>query len=77
MDSTLTQAPDVELDADKLAARAELIRRFSDTDLLTSLIQQAGREAVLDHKRNGVSVSTWQDGKVVIIQPKDIAVPEE
>jgi hypothetical protein len=76
MDSTLTQAPDVELDADKLAARAELIRRFSDTDLLTSLIQQAGREAVLDHKRNGVSVSTWQDGKLVIIQPEDIEVPE-
>ena len=77
MDSTLTQAPDVELDADKLAARAELIRRFSDTDLLTSLIQQAGREAVLDHKRSGVSVSTCQDGKLVIIQPEDIEVPEE
>ena len=55
-----------------MAARAELIRRFSDTDLLTSLIQQAGREAVLDHKRNGVSVSTWQDGKLVIIQPEEI-----
>jgi len=77
MDSTLTQAPDVPLDADKLAARAELIRRFSDTDLLTSLIQQAGREAVLDHKRSGVSVSTWQDGKVVIIPPEDIEVPEK
>lgn len=77
MDRALTQAPDVTLDADKLAARAELIRRFSDTDLLTSLIQQAGREAVLDHKRNGVSVSTWQDGKLVIIQPEDIEVPEE
>ena len=40
--------------------------------LLTDLIQQAGREAVLNHKRNGVSVSTWQDGKVVIIPPEDI-----
>lgn len=77
MNSTLTQTPDLHLDADKLAARAELIRRFSDTDLLTSLIQQAGREAVLDHQRNGVSVSTWQDGKLVIIQPEDIEVPEE
>ena len=77
MDSTLTQAPDVPLDADKQAARAELIRRFSDTDLLTSLIQQAGREADLDHKRNGVSVSTWQDGKLVIIQPEDIEMAED
>jgi len=72
MDSLLTQAPDVRLDADKEAARVELKRRFSDTDLLTSLIQQAGREAVLDHKRTGVTVSTWRDGKVVIIQPEDI-----
>ena len=72
MDSLLTQAPDVRLDADKEAARVELKRRFSDTNLLTSLIQQAGREAVLDHKRTGVTVSTWRDGKVVIIQPEDI-----
>lgn len=72
MDSLLTQAPDVRLDADKEAARAELKRRFSDTDLLTNLIQQAGREAVLDHKRTGVTVSTWRDGEVVIIQPEDI-----
>lgn len=72
MDSLLTQAPDVRLDADKEAARAELRRRFSDTDLLTSLIQQGGHEAVLDHKRTGVTVSTWRSGKVVIIQPEDI-----
>ena len=72
MDSLLTQAPDVRLDADKEVARVELKRRFSDTNLLTSLIQQAGREAVLDHKRTGVTVSTWRDGKVVIIQPEDI-----
>ena len=72
MDSLLTQAPDVRLDVDKEVARVELKRRFSDTNLLTSLIQQAGREAVLDHKRTGVTVSTWRDGKVVIIQPEDI-----
>lgn len=68
MDDTLTQAPAI----DKEAARAELKRRFSDTDLLTGLVQQAGREAVLDHKRTGVTVSTWRDGKLVIIQPEDI-----
>lgn len=77
MDSVLTQEPEPKSESDKTAARAELIRRFSDTDLLTSLIQQAGREAVLDHKRNGVSVSTWQDGKLVIIQPENIEVPKD
>ncbi len=54
-----------------------MVRRFSHRDVLTHLIQQAAREAVLDHKRNGVSVSTFRDGKVVIIQPEDIEVPEE
>ncbi len=72
MGSVLTQAPDVQLDTDKMAARAELKRMFSDTDLLTSLIQQGGHEAVLDHKRTGVTTSTWRDDKVVIIQPEDI-----
>ena len=77
MGSVLTQKPDVQLDAAKLAARAELKRLFSDTDLLTSLIQQAGHEAVLDHKRVGVTTSTWRDGEVVVIQPEDIEVAED
>jgi len=72
MSSVSTQEPNVQLDTKKLAARAELKRLFSDTDLLTSLIQQAGHEAVLDHKRTGVTTSTWRDGKVVVIQPEDI-----
>ncbi len=73
MDSTLTQAPDSENEA----ARAELIRRFSDRDLLTSLIQKAVRNAVLEHKRAGNPVAGSVDGKVVIFQPEDIEVPEE
>ncbi len=51
---------------EKEAARAELIRRFSDRDLLTSLIQQAVHEAVLEHKRIGNPVAGSVDGKVVI-----------
>ena len=57
---------------EKEAARAELIRRFSDRDLLTSLIQQAVHEAVLEHKRIGNPVAGSVDGKVVIFQPEDI-----
>lgn len=73
MDNTLTQVPASE----KEAARAELIHRFSDRNLLTSLIQKAVREAVLDHKRAGNPVAGSVNGKVVIFQPEDIEVPEE
>lgn len=72
MDNALTQAPATT----KEGAHAELDRRFSDRAALRGLIEQAAREAVLDHKRNGVSISSWQDGKLVIIQPEDIVVPE-
>ena len=68
MDSTLTQPAATE----KEAARAELIRRFSDRELLTSLIQKAVREAVVEHKRAGNPVAGSVDGKVVIFQPEDI-----
>ncbi len=68
MDNTLTQAPATE----KEAGRAELIRRFSDRNLLTSLIQQAVHEAMLEHKRIGNPVAGSVDGKVVIFQPEDI-----
>lgn len=35
----------------------------------------AGRNAMWRHKRLGVPVALWEDGKVVEIQPEDI--PEE
>ena len=68
MDNTLTQAPTT----DKEAARAELIRRFSDRNLLTGLIQKAVQDAVLEHKRAGNPVAGSVAGKVVIFQPEDI-----
>ncbi len=68
MDNMVTQAPAT----DKEAARAELIRRFSDRGLLTSLIQRAVHEAVQEHKRAGNPVAGSVDGKVVIFQPEDI-----
>lgn len=68
MDSMLTHPQATE----KEAARAELIRRFADRDLITSLIQKAVREAVLGHKRASNPVAGSVDGSVVIFQPEDI-----
>ena len=62
---------------EKDAARAEIIRRFSNTDLLTALIQKAVREALIEHKLAENPVAALVDGQIVIIQPEDIVIPDE
>lgn len=73
MNDTLTEAPEAVRDT----AHAELIRRFSSDDVLLSLVKEAVHEAVLDHKRVGNPIAARKDGKIVIIPPEDIEVPEE
>lgn len=73
MDSILTAVPEVA----EMAAREEIVRRFSNPDIMMQLIQKAVHDAVLDHKRIGNPIATMRDGQVVIIQPEDIEVPEE
>ncbi len=73
MANTFTTLPEMTEEA----AREEVIRRFSDRALLTSLINQAVHEAVLDHKRVGNPVAGRVNGKIVIVQPEDIELPEE
>jgi hypothetical protein len=34
------------------------------------------RAALLDHKRAGNPVATWENGQVVWIQPEDIPTPD-
>ncbi len=77
MVSTLTQEPAIASQTEKMEARAELIRRFSDSDLLLKLVRKGARAAMIEHKRNGVTVSSWENGKLVITQPEDIVIPDE
>ena len=80
MNSTLTLPPqtvDTAAYDAEMEARAEVVRRFSDGDLMTKLIRKGARAAMIDHKRNGVPIATSVDGKVVIIQPEDIVIPAE
>ena len=39
---------------------------------LEKKIQEAVREALLDHQRAGNPVAIWRDGKVVIVPPSKI-----
>ena len=43
-------------------------------DALTAACQEAVREALLFHKRNGNSIAVWRDGRVVIVPPEEIVV---
>jgi hypothetical protein len=48
--------------------------RTSDVEAITAAMQEAVREALLLHKKLGYPIATWQDGRVVWIEPEDIPV---
>lgn len=40
------------------------------------ILRRAVRDALLDHKRAGNYVVSWEDGKMVFIEPEDIPVDD-
>ncbi|MGL4611719.1 MAG: hypothetical protein ACRCYY_18920 [Trueperaceae bacterium] len=48
------------------------VELFQNVDVIQQALQKATRQALERHKRLGESVAVWQDGKVVILEPKDI-----
>jgi glutaredoxin-related protein len=59
------------------ALRQEIVRRFNSPEFLTAAITKATRDAIRHHKAIGNPIATWKDGKVLIIQPEDIVIPED
>jgi hypothetical protein len=49
---------------------------MDNREQIKEALQQALRHALLMHKRAGNPIASWQDGKVVIIQPEDILVED-
>jgi hypothetical protein len=47
-----------------------------DYGAIDAAIIRGIREAVLNRARLGLSVSTWQDGKVVILSPEEVLANE-
>lgn len=47
---------------------------FDDDEAMGAAIQDAVRDALLDHKRTGDPIVAWQDGKVVWIPAERIEV---
>jgi hypothetical protein len=44
--------------------------------LAEEALKVAVAEAIAEHKRNGYPIAVWRDGKVVIVPPDQIVVPE-
>lgn len=49
---------------------------FEQVTPVADAVQAAAREALLYHKMIGNPVATWQDGRVVLVQPDQIKVPD-
>ncbi len=63
------------------SSKKDIGKIFKEGTLIDNALKEAVREALLQHKRNGCSVVTWKDGKVVWIPADQIEVemdsPEE
>ena len=51
--------------------------RLQDDQWVTAAIQRGARSALIKHKALGVPIATWRDGKVVLVPPEEIEIPEE
>jgi hypothetical protein len=54
-----------------------LADRFAYRDEIERALARAVRNALIEHKRAGNPVATWENGKVVIVQPEDIVIPPD
>ena len=42
---------------------------------ITKAMKQAGRDTLIRHKREGLPIVSWENGKVVLIPPDKIVIP--
>jgi hypothetical protein len=56
----------------KEGRRPPIAERLADHTLMEAAVRRAVREALLAHARAGNPVASWEDGKVVWIQPDEI-----
>lgn len=47
------------------------------TDRISEALRRAARQALLEHKREGLPIVIWRDGRVVWVPPQEIEMPEE
>jgi hypothetical protein len=50
---------------------------FREGSQIDAAIRKAARIAWLAHKREGVPIPVWKDGKTVWIPPEEIEIPDD
>jgi len=58
-------------------AEPTLAELFADDRAIDEALREATRDARRFHKALGNPMATWQDGRVVWVQPEDIVVDDE
>ena len=56
--------------------RPSIRELFEDGRGIDEALRLGVRDALLRHKRLGERVATWQDGRVVILEPEQIPIDE-
>lgn len=60
--------------SDKIAVDIQAL--FADGKAIDAALAEAGRNAMIMHKRLGFPAVSWENGRVVLIPPDDIVVDE-
>jgi hypothetical protein len=51
--------------------RRDIARIFREGTLIDKALERAAHEAMLAHKRAGVPLVVWRDGKVAYVEPEE------
>ncbi|MFA5508103.1 MAG: hypothetical protein WC314_22165 [Vulcanimicrobiota bacterium] len=53
-----------------------ILEKLQDHDWVTAAIQRGARQALIKHKAMGVPIAIWREGKVVLVPPEEIEIPD-
>ena len=53
-----------------------LLENLQNNDWVTAAIQRGARQALIKHKAMGVPIAIWREGKVVLVPPEEIEIPD-
>jgi hypothetical protein len=61
----------------RVKAKNKIDELFADGTAIDKALQQAFQEAVLRHRQAGVPMVFWKDGKITLVPPEDVPLPEQ
>jgi hypothetical protein len=53
----------------------DILAIFLDGKLIDAAVREGARQALLAHKRSGLPVVIWKEGRIVWVDPEKIEIP--